>query len=94
MLLSENHTSEFVQISKIQLFLDMAIPVNAFYEGKTPLMYAAQFSNSTNVIRLLLENNAVVGIRSSEGKIAFDYAKENKNLKHDTIYWALNKKQD
>ncbi|MCR4735077.1 MAG: ankyrin repeat domain-containing protein [Treponema sp.] len=94
MLLSESHTSEFVQVSKIQLFLDMAVPVNAFYEGKTPLMYAAQFSNSTNVIRVLLENNALVGIRSTEGKIAFDYAKENKNLKHDNIYWALNKKQD
>ena len=94
MLLSESHTSEYVQISKIQLFLDMAVPVNAFYEGKTPLMYAAQFGNSTQVIRILLENNAVVGIRSSEGKTAFEYAKENKNLKHDTIYWSLNKKQD
>ena len=94
MLLSESHTSEFVQMSKIQLFLDMAVPVNAFYEGKTPLMYAAQFGNSTNILRILIENNAVVGIRSTEGKTAFEYAKDNKNLKHDTVYWALNKKQD
>lgn len=94
MLLSESHTSEYVQISKMQLFLDMAIPVNAFYEGKTPLMYASEFGNSTNVLRVLLENNALIGIRSTEGKTAFDYAKENKNLKHDSVYWALNKKQD
>lgn len=94
MLLSESHTSEFVQISKIQLFIDIAIPVNAFYEGKTPLMYAAQFGNSTEILRVLIENNAVIGIRSTEGKTAFDYAKANKNLKHDSLYWTLNKKQD
>ncbi len=94
MLLSESHTSEFIQISKIQLFLDISIPVNAFYEGKTPLMYAAQFGNSTEILRTLIENNAVIGIRSTEGKTAFDYAKANKNLKHDSVYWTLNKKQD
>ena len=39
---------------------------------------------------ILLENDAIITLRSTEGKTAFDYAKENANLAHDEIYWALN----
>ena len=93
MLLSESQTSEYVQISKIRLFLDMGVPLNAFYEGKTPLMYAAQFGSSTNVLRCLLDGKAMPGLRSTEGKTAFDYAKDNNNLEHDSVYWALNSRK-
>lgn len=92
LLLSENHSSEFSQIAKVQLFIEKSVPLNTFYNGKTPLMYAAEFSNSTKIIKILIDNNAITILRSTEGKTAFDYAKENKNLKHDSIYWLLNKK--
>jgi len=92
LLLSSNSGSEFVQKAKIMVFINKDIPINTFYNGKTPLMYAAQYGNSTEVLKLLLENDAVVGIRSTEGKTAFEYAKDNSKLKHDDIYWSLNNK--
>ncbi len=91
-LLSEQNIHEDVLLSKLQILLDTALPVNILYEGKTPLMYAAAYGNSTKVIKKLLEYDASVTIRSTEGKTAFDYATKNKNLAHDDSYWALNVK--
>lgn len=92
LLLSENQTSEYIQLAKLDIYLNLSIPLNNFYEGKTPLMYAAEFGTSTKVIKSLLDSNAILNIRSTEGKTAYDYASANKNLKHDDNYWALNKK--
>ena len=91
-LLSEQNISERQQISKLQIFMDKAVPLNILYEGKTPLMYAAKYGNSTKVIQILLDNQSSVTLRSTEGKTAFDYAIINNNLAHDETYWALNKK--
>ena len=91
-LLSEKNISERQQLSKLQLFMDKAVPLNVLYEGKTPLMYAAQYGSSTKVIQILLENQSSVTLRSTEGKTAFDYAMKNNNLAHDENYWALNKR--
>ncbi len=91
-LLSEQNISERQQLTKLQLFMDKAVPLNVLYEGKTPLMYAAQYGNSTKVIQLLLDNQASITLRSTEGKTAFDYATKNNNLAHDDTYWALNKR--
>ena len=55
-------------------------------------MYACEFGNSTKVIKVLLDNNAVPSLRSNEGKTAYEYASENKKLAHDSTYWELNKK--
>lgn len=92
MLISECITDEKSQLEKVQIFIDYSIPLNTYYNGKTPLMYAAQYANSTKMIRLLLENNAKTTIHSKDGKTAFDYAKTNSNLEHDNVYWALNNK--
>lgn len=92
MVLSSNSTSEFTSLAKVSVFLDIAIPLNSFYQGKTPLMYAAYYTNSTKVLKLLLESGAQPEIRSTEGKTAFDYALENKALSHDEYFWALNLK--
>jgi len=92
LLLSENNNSEDSLLSKLEILLDTGLPVNILFEGKTPLMYAAAYGNSTKVIRKLLEYDASVTIRSSEGKTAFDYASANKALIHDDAYWALNTK--
>ena len=92
MLLSEQNMSERQQLTKLQLFMDKAVPLNVLYEGKTPLMYAAQYGSSTRLIQLLLDNQSNVTLRSTDGKTAFDYAINNKNLTHDETFWALNKK--
>ncbi len=91
-LLSEQNISERQQLSKLQIFMDKAVPLNILYEGKTPLMYAAQYGNSTKVLQVLLDNQSSVTMRSTEGKTAFDYAAKNNNLAHNETYWALNKK--
>ena len=91
-LLTEQNISERQQLSKLQIFMDKAVPLNILFDGKTPLMYAAQYGNSTKVIQILLDNQSSVTMRSTEGKTAFDYAIKNNNLAHNETYWALNKK--
>ena len=91
-LLSSNSSSDYILKEKINLFIQKEIPLNTFYNGKTPLMYAAQYSTSTEVIKILLDNDAVKTIRSVEGKTVFDYAKDNSKLAHDDVYWSLNSK--
>ena len=90
LLLSDNHDSEYVQISKINEFLKLSVPLNSFYEGKTPLMYACLYGTSTKLIQLLIDHNSIPTLRSSEGYTAYDYAKQNKNLNYDKTYWLLN----
>lgn len=89
-LLTEHNISEEQQLSMLQIFMDESVPLNVLYEGKTPLMYAASFGNSTKLIKMLLDNQASPTLRSTEGKTAFDYAMKNNNLAHDETYWALN----
>lgn len=92
LLLSDNQASDFSKLAKIDSFLEKSIPLNTFYNGKTPLMYAAQFSESTKILQRLMDAGAITAVRSTEGKTAFDYAQENIKLKHDDTYWSLNKK--
>ncbi len=91
-MLSDNSNSDYSKISKIDAFVQKGININSFYNGKTPLMYAAQFSTSTIVIKQLLDYGAATTIRTVDGKTAFDFAKQNSSLSHDETYWALNKK--
>ena len=91
-LLTEHNISEEQQLSMLQIFMDESVPLNVLYEGKTPLMYAASFGNSTKLIKMLLDNQASPTLRSTEGKTALDYAMKNNNLAHDETYWALNKR--
>ena len=91
-LLTEQIISERQQLSKLQIFMDKAVPLNILFDGKTPLMYAAQYGNSTKILQVLLDNQSSVTMRSTEGKTAFDYATKNNNLAHNETYWALNKK--
>lgn len=88
--ITSNSSSLVSQIAKLKVFINRGLPMNRFYEGKTPLMYAAEYANSTQVIKLLLDSGAIPSIRNSEGKNAFDYAKTNSSLEKDEIYWSLN----
>ncbi|MBQ0040014.1 MAG: ankyrin repeat domain-containing protein [Treponema sp.] len=83
---SSNHVRE----AKVKLFLDMKVPLNRLWKGQTPLMYAAQYGTSTEVIKQLLDAGADPELLSDKGKSAFDYAKNNKRLPHDDTYWSLN----
>lgn len=90
MAITSNTTSAVTQISKLKVFLSYGVPINRFYEGRTPLMYAAQYSSSTEVIKLLLENGAQQNLRTPDGKTVFNFAESNKLINHDEIYWSLN----
>ena len=90
--ITSGNSNSLSQITKMRLFLDRGISINRFYDGKTPLMYAAEYSSSTEIIKLLLDNGAVTGIRTAEGKSAFNFAETNKHLEHNDIYWSLNGK--
>ncbi|MCQ2573142.1 MAG: ankyrin repeat domain-containing protein [Treponema sp.] len=91
-LISTQTADNFSLVSKVKIFLDFGLPVNSYYDGKTPLMYACKYCTSTKIIKLLLDKKAEISVRSTEGKTAFDYAKTNKSLPRDDIYWSLNKK--
>lgn len=92
LLLSFNNSSEYTEIAKINIFLNKSIPLNSYIDGKTPLMYAAQFSTSTKVIKYLVDNGAITTVRSIEGKTALDYALANNGLERNSDFWTLNKK--
>ena len=90
MTLTSNLADEKKQTAKIKIFIDAKVPVNRFYDGRTPLMYATKYSSSTQVIKVLLDNGAAKNLHSTDGKTAFDFAESNKLLKHDKIFWSLN----
>ena len=58
--------------------------------GDTPLRYAAMFNSTPSVIKALIEGGADPGARNDDGKVPFDYAKENEALKGMDAYWLLN----
>jgi ankyrin repeat protein len=76
--------------SILNVFVDIGMPVNVSYEGKTPLMYAAETNTSTTLISWLIEHGANPGYRTVQGKTAFDFAQQNKRLPHDKVFWSLN----
>lgn len=90
MAITTSTESTVTQISKLKVFVSYNVPQNRFYEGRTPLMYAAEFSSSTQTLKFLMDNGATAELRAPNGKTAFDYAQSNKLLKHDKIYWSLN----
>ena len=79
-----------VQCEKIRRFIAKGVPLNVFYDGKTPLMYAASSASSTSVIAVLLESGALPFARTAEGLRAFDFAKKNQALEKDAVYRSLN----
>ena len=84
-----NEVTDEIRYAKNELFLKKDIPVNGFWKGMTPLMYACKYSSTTAIIQQLLAHGALPSIRSKEGKTAFDYARENQSLTHDETYWSL-----
>lgn len=73
----------------LEVFASRGLSVNDAYNGKTPLMYAAETNTDTRIIGWLLRKGARTSYRTSSGYTAFDFAKQNKRLPHDSSYWAL-----
>lgn len=73
----------------LEVFASRGFSVNDAYNGKTPLMYAAETNTDTRIIGWLLRKGARTSYRTSSGYTAFDFAKLNKRLPHDSSYWAL-----
>lgn len=48
-------------------------------KGYTALMYACRFNKNEDVVKFLLRRGANVNIKSYDGKIALDFAKDNGN---------------
>lgn len=74
----------------LKLFLKKGLNINSSYNGKTPLMYAAETNKSTSTIKFLLDNGAKTGYRTENGMSAFDFARNNRRIPKDNYYWALN----
>ena len=78
--------------SNLRPFLEKNLQLNVPFNGKTYLMYACEFNKNTDIIALLLDFGAEKNTKEqASGKTAFDYAKENRGLKRDSIYWMLSK---
>lgn len=87
-----NSVSEHVRLAKISIFIESGVQLNRFWNGMTPLMYASQYCSSTKVIKLLIDSGAKISLSDSQGKTAYDYAKNNKTLPKDEVFWSLNGK--
>ncbi len=81
--------SSSAPVSILEVFYKKELSLNASYDGKTPLMYAAESNKDTKTLEWLLKNGAKKTYRTKSGLTAFDFAKENKMLPHDGIYWSL-----
>ena len=77
-------------VSVIEAFWKKGANLNSIYDGKTPLMYAAETNKDTLIIHWLIKHGAKTTYKSTEGKTAFDYARANTALPKDKIYWSLN----
>jgi len=83
--------SNYNKPSVLQAFIDKNVPVNVPYNGKTPLMVACETNRNTKIIEWLLDNGASkYQVEAVSGKTAYDYAKQNRKLPHNTAYWSLN----
>ena len=66
------------------------VDINARGEyGFTALMAAAYNSQNPEIITTLLEAEANAGAKDNEGKTAYDYILENKDLKKSEARWKL-----
>ena len=78
----------------VSALYDKDIDINLIHQGMTPLMMACSTNTKTDTIEFLLKHGADIKIISSEYKKAFDYARENRSLPRNDIYWSLNSESE
>ena len=62
------------------------------FEGETPLIIAIKNLKCEEAIKVLLENDADVGVRCEKGKTALHYAAESQN--ENVVKWLVRKGAD
>ncbi len=78
-----------VKEEKLRIFIKKGVPVNGFFHGLTPLMYACKYGSSSLAVRCLLEKGANMTLRGEDGRTALDYALENPSFPHDSVFDIL-----
>ena len=89
-------TADFFQLVKtgtpqsVQAAISKGADINAQNKrGLSPLMFAARYNQSPEVIMTLLKAGADAKAKSRHGKTAFDYAQKNASLKGTDAYRQL-----
>ena len=73
----------------VTALLEAGANLEARGEGQTPLHWAAMFGTG-EAVTALLEAGADPNARDNDGKLPFDYAEDNEQLKGTDAYWKLN----
>ena len=60
--------------------------------GMTPLMQAAKGLFTHEILQILLDSGADVAIKDKNGKMALDYAEQNRQLMGTKAYYLLREK--
>ncbi len=87
--IEDEKSSPLVKEAKLEVFFKKAIPVNGFFQGLTPLMYACKYNSTSIAVRCLLEHGADSSILGKEDKSALDYALENPAFPRDKVFSLL-----
>jgi len=83
--------SKYGGSEEIQKAIEAGVDINVRTEdGMTLLMMAAQETVDPEIITALLNAGADGSLRDDDDNTAYDYAKENENLKGTKQYWDLN----
>ena len=77
------------KMEKLNVFLKKGVPVNGYFRGMTPLMYACKYNSSSLAAMFLMEKGADTSAIGEEGKTALDYALENPAFPHDETFNIL-----
>ena len=87
--IEDEASSPLVKEAKLDVFFKKGIPVNGYFRGLTPLMYACKYNSSSLAANRLLERGADASMLGKEDKRALDYALENPSFPHDRVFRTL-----
>ncbi len=89
--IEEEESNPIVKEAKLEIFFKKGIPVNGYYRGLTPLMYACKYNSTSLAVHCLLEWGADASIQGKDDKSALDYALENPAFPRDIVFSRLMK---
>lgn len=90
----DEKSSPLIKEAKLDSFFKKNVPVNGFFRGLTPLMYACKYNATSLAARCLLERGADISLLDAANKNALDYALENPSFPHDRVFSLLIKGRD
>lgn len=90
----EEKSPSLIKEAKLEAFFRKGVPVNGYFRGLTPLMYACRYNSTSLAARCLLERGADISLQDGADKNALDYALENPSFPHDRVFNLLVKGKD